>query len=51
MGQLKSLEWRLQKNETLEKRYQETIDHVVDAGYVRKVNQIEMKATRYKLQW
>ena len=32
MGQLKSLERRLQKDETLNKRYQETIDTDVNAG-------------------
>ena len=31
MGQLKSLERRLQKDETLKKRYQETIDTDVNA--------------------
>ena len=39
MGQLKSLEPRLQKDETLGKRYQETIDTNVNAGHVRKVDQ------------
>ena len=48
MGQLKSLELRLQKDETLKKRYQETIDTDVNAGYVRKVDQAELKD---KLQW
>ena len=51
MGQLKSLERRLQKNETLKKRYQETIDTDVIAGYVRKVDQAELNETRDKRQW
>ena len=51
MGQLKSLERRLQKDETLRKRYQETIDTDVNAGYVRKVDQAELNETRDKLQW
>ena len=51
MGQLKSLEQRLQKDETLKKRYQETIDTDVNAGYVRKVDQAELNETKDKLQW
>ena len=51
MGQLRSLERRLQKDETLRKRYQETIDTDVNAGYVRKVDQVELNETRVKLQW
>ena len=51
MGQLKSLERRLQKDETIRKRYQETIDTDVNAGYVRKVDQAELNETRDKLQW
>ena len=51
MGQLKSLERRLQKDETLLKRYQETIDADVNAGYVRKVGQTELNETRNRLQW
>ena len=51
MGQLKSLEWRLQKNKTVRKRYQETIDTDVDAGYVRNVDQAELNETKDKLQW
>ena len=58
MGQLKSLEPRLQKDETLQKRYQETIDTDVNAGYVRKlqlrsvaIDQAELNETRDKLQW
>ena len=51
MGQLKSLERRLQKDETLKKRYQETIDTDVNAGYVRKVDQAELNETKDKLQW
>ena len=51
MGQLKSLERRLQKEEALKKRYQETIDTDVNAGYVRKVDQAELNETKDKLQW
>ena len=51
MEQLKSLERRLQKHETLRKRYQETIDTDVNAGYVRKVDQTELNETRNRLQW
>ena len=56
MGQLKSLERRLQKDETLKKRYQETIDTDVNADVnadlnVRKVDQAELNETKDKLQW
>ena len=51
MGQLKSLERRLQKDGALKKRYQETIDTDVNAGYVRKVDQAELNETKDKLQW
>ena len=51
MGQLKSLERRLQKDEALKKRYQETIDTDVNAGYFRKVDQAELNETKDKLQW
>ena len=37
MGQLKTLERRLQKNDMLRNRYQENTDTDVKAGYVRKV--------------
>ena len=51
MGQLKSLERRLQKDETLRRRYQVTIDTGVNAGYVRKVDHTELNETRNRLQW
>ena len=51
MGQLKSLERRLQKDKTLRKRYQETIDTDVNTGYIQKVDQAELMETRDKLQW
>ena len=51
MGQLKSPEGRLQKDAMLQKRYQETIDTDVKAGYVRKVQQVELNETGDKLQW
>ena len=41
----------LQKDDMLPKRYQETIDTDVKAGYVRKVQQVELNETRDKLQW
>ena len=51
MGQLKSLERRLQKYEKPRKHYQETTDTDVNAGYVRKVDQAELNETKDKLQW
>ena len=51
MGQLKSLERRLQKKETLRKHYQKTIGTDVNAEYVRKVDQAELNETKDKLQW
>ena len=51
IGQLKSLERHLQKDYILRKRYQDTIDTDVRAGYVRKVQQVELNDTRDKLQW
>ena len=51
MRQLKSLKQCLQKEETLRKRYQETIDTDVNAGYVLKVDQTELNETRNRLQW
>ena len=51
MRQLKSLERRLQKDDILRKRYQETIDTDVKAGYVRKVQQVELNETSDTLQW
>ena len=50
-GQLKSLERRLQKDETLRKRYQETIDTDLNAGYVRKFDETEINENRNRLQW
>ena len=35
----------------LQKRYEETIDTDVKAGYVRKVQQVELNETRDNLQW
>ena len=49
MGQLKSPERRLQKDETIKKRYKETIDTDVNAGYSRKFDQTELNENRYKL--
>ena len=51
MRQLKSLERRLQKEKTLKKRYQETNDTDVNAGYNRKDDQAELIETKDKLQW
>ena len=51
IGQLKSLERRLQKDDILRKRYQETIDTDVKAGYVCKNQQIELNEIRDKHHW
>ena len=51
MGQLKSLERRLEKDCKLQKRYQETIDTDVIANYVPKNEQDELKETGDELQW
>ena len=51
MGQLRSLERRLQKDETIKKRYKEAIDTDVNAGCVRKVDLAELNETKEKLQW
>ena len=51
MGQLKTLERCLQKGDMLRKRYQETIDTDVEAGYVCKVQNVELNKTRDKLLW
>ena len=51
MGQVKSLEWHLQKDDTLRKRYHETIDTDIKAVYVCKVQQVELNETRDRLQW
>ena len=45
------LDWRLEKDDILRKRSQETIDTDVKAGYVCKVQQVELNETRDKLQW
>ena len=51
MGQLKSLERRLQKDDTLGECYQEAMDNDIKTGYVRKVQQTELNKTRDRLQW
>ena len=51
MGRLNSLERRLQKDDMLRKRYQETIDTDFKAGYVSRVQQVELNETRDRLQW
>ena len=51
LGQLKYPERRLYNDYTLKKRYQETIDTEVKAGYVGKIKQDELIETRAKLQW
>ena len=40
----------LQNDETLKKRYQETLDTDVNAGCVRKVDQAELNETKDKVQ-
>ena len=51
MGEHKFLERSLHKYDMLQKRYRETIDTDVKAGYIRKVNQIELNETRDELHW
>ena len=51
MGQLKSLERRLKKDDTLRKRYEEIFDTDVEADYVRIVKQFKLNKTRDKLKW
>ena len=51
MEQLKSLERRLHKDDTLRKHYQETIHTDVKACYIRNVKQVEPNETRDKLHW
>ena len=51
MGQLMALERRLQNVETIKKRYQETTDTDISAGYVLKLDQTDLNGNRYKLQW
>ena len=50
MGQLRSLEQRLQKDVMFRKCYHDTTDTEVKARYVPKVQQIELNETRGKLQ-
>ena len=49
-GQFKYRERRLQKDDMLRERYQESIKTDVKAGYLRKVQQVELNETRDKLQ-
>ena len=51
MGQLKSIEQRLEKDDMLRKHYQEIIVSDFKAVYIRKVEQVEQSETRDKLQW
>ena len=51
MGQLKSLERRLQKDDIMRKCYQETIDTGVKSGYGRKVEWVELNETKDMLHW
>ena len=46
-----ALERRLQNVETIKKRYQETTDTDISAGYVLKLDQTDLNGNRYKLQW
>ena len=50
-GHIKSLERRLQRDDTLRQHYQETNDTDVKADYVRKVKQVELNDIRDKIQW
>ena len=49
IGQLKSVDRCLQKNDTLPKRYQETFNTDIRAGYGRKVEHSELNGTKDKL--
>ena len=51
VSQLKSLERRLEKNETLKQRYKETIDVDVQKGFVRSLDEAELENTKSDLQW
>ena len=51
MGQIKSLERRLHKDQTVRGRYQEIFDTDVKARFVCKIEQLELNQTRDKLQW
>ena len=50
MGQLNSLERRLQKDDMLRKSYRETIEADVKTGYDGKVQQVELNETIDKFQ-
>ena len=50
-GQLKSLEHRLEKNVDLRQRYQETIKIDIENGYVRRLDETELKQTADCPQW
>ena len=48
---MKSLQLRLQKDDSLQKRYQKISGTDVKAGYVRKVKQVELNENRVEHQW
>ena len=51
VSQLKSLERRLEKDESLKQRYKETIDKDVQKGLVRILDEAEFESTKTDLQW
>ncbi len=51
MGQLNSLENRLDKDPELKDRYQQTIDVDLENGFVRKLDGAELNETRGTRQW
>ena len=50
-AQLRSLEKRLEKDEDIRKRYQETIDVDLGKSFVRKYDKFELEQIRKKQQW
>ena len=51
LGQMKSLEYRLEKKTELKKLYQDTIKVDVEKGFVRNLKQEELEATKLEKQW
>ena len=51
IGHLKILERRLEKDVTLQKRYQETIETVAKRGFIRELSSEELLKTRNEPQW
>ena len=51
MSQFTALERRLQKNSSLADKYTDSIQTDIDKGYIRKVDNEELNATRELRQW